>query len=56
MKLYKVIIFCLLFFLCGIFAGNKLKQNEIERRSLELDEKDLFTNIDIEHILFNTPL
>ena len=42
-------------FLIGINLGSYLTHREYVKRSLEIPEKDVFTNQDIEHILYNTP-
>lgn len=56
MKNAIILIFCFLtVFTLAFKLGEDTRQNEIERRALELPEKDDFSNIDIEHILFNLP-
>ena len=47
---------CLLLFIVGIFLGRQLTKSEYLRRAKEIPEKDIFTNQDIEHILFNTKI
>lgn len=55
-KVTTLCVLCFGLFVAGIFIGSKLTKNEYLRRSKEIAEKDIFTNQDIEHILFNTPL
>ena len=43
-------------FLIGINVGAYIVHKLYIKRSLEIPEKDVFTNQDIEHILYNTPL
>ena len=40
----------------GINVGSYLTHRAYIKRALEIPEKDTFTNQDIEHILYNTPL
>jgi len=47
---------CVFAFLIGKSAGIEQTKTEYQNRSLHLKEKDYFTNRDIEHILYNTPL
>jgi hypothetical protein len=43
-------------FFIGINVGAWLTHKQYVKRALEIPEKDVFTNQDIEHILYNTPL
>lgn len=43
-------------FFIGINVGAYIVRKQYVKRALEIPEKDTFTNQDIEHILYNTPL
>tara|TARA_R110000868_G_scaffold280353_2_gene540478 strand:+ start:1026 stop:1217 length:192 start_codon:yes stop_codon:yes gene_type:complete len=43
-------------FFIGINLGAYIVRKQYVKRALEIPEKDVFTNQDIEHILYNTPL
>jgi hypothetical protein len=55
MKKFIVMACVMLIFIIAFKLGQDNRQDEMERRSLELAEKDCFSNQDIEHILFNLP-
>ena len=46
-----IAVVCFLFFLGGIFVGQKAKQQEIENRAKQIN-KECYTNQDIEIIVF----
>jgi len=52
----KTIIVLIIVLVFGINLGAWIKQQCFISRALEIPEKDTFTNQDIEHILYNTPL
>jgi len=56
--LLAVLVVCLCFpaFLIGKSQGIAQTKTEYIQRSKNIPEKDVFTNRDIEHILFNEPL
>jgi uncharacterized protein YneF (UPF0154 family) len=51
-----IILTLILGVLIGINVGAYVMQKQYIKRALEIPEKDEFTNQDIEHILYNTPL
>lgn len=55
MKKSTILLIVAIFF-AGLITGNYLTKKQYVKRSLELTEKDCFSNRDIEHILFNEPL
>ena len=40
------------FYLLGFSAGKRDKQTEIENRAKEIKQKEIYTNQDIEYIIF----
>jgi hypothetical protein len=40
------------FYILGFYAGKRDKQTEIENRAKELKQKEIYTNQDIEYIIF----
>jgi hypothetical protein len=40
------------FYILGFYAGKRYKQREIENRAKELKQKEIYTNQDIEYIIF----
>lgn len=52
----KIILMLIAGFLIGINIGAYIVHEIYIKRALEIPEKDTFTNQDIEHILYNTPL
>ena len=52
----KTIVIIFLMFLIGYNLGVYFTKKEYNKRASEIPEKDVFTNQDIEHILYNTPL
>ena len=55
MKKSTLLLIVAIFF-AGLMAGSYLTKKQYVKRSLELPEKDCFSNQDIEHILFNEPI
>jgi len=55
-NLIIAVVLILALFIVGIYVGAEITKNEYNIRASHLDEKDCFSNQDIEHILFNEPL
>jgi len=51
-----VVSLCFLAFLIGKSQGINQTKTEYIQRSKNIPEKDVFTNRDIEHVLYNTPI
>lgn len=53
----KIVVIVVTAFLIGFYSGQHHERKETlkRKRALEIPEKDVFTNRDIEHILFNEP-
>ena len=52
----KTVLALFVVFIIGINVGSWVTQKAYLNRASEIPEKDVFTNQDIEHILYNTPL
>jgi len=55
-KTIKIICGFILLSVIAFKLGQIEKQNEFQRRAKQIQEKSFFSNMDIEHILYNTPL
>lgn len=52
----RTVCMLIIAFLIGINVGSWRKEKQYFKRASEIPEKDVFTNQDIEHILYNTSL